>query len=94
MKAPLAIIFTAVTVAVVSTLAIMNNACKSGHHGWCAAKSAEERDIKLEPPAQYNHPYDGPVVERVIPVAEVRALCTLHQAGSHLYPLNQATHLG
>ena len=76
MKTPLAIIFTAVTLAVVSTLAIMNNACKSGHHGWCAAKSAEQRDIKLEPPAQYNDPYDGPVVERVIPVAEVRALCT------------------
>jgi hypothetical protein len=30
----------------------------------------------LEPPVQYNHPYDGPVVERVMPVAEVRALCT------------------
>jgi hypothetical protein len=31
---------------------------------------------ELEPPAQYNHPYHGPVVERVMPVAEVRTLCT------------------
>jgi hypothetical protein len=31
---------------------------------------------ELEPPAQYNHPYDGPIDERVMPVAEVRALCT------------------
>jgi hypothetical protein len=31
---------------------------------------------KLEPPAQYDHPYDGPVDERVMPVAEVHELCT------------------
>ena len=31
---------------------------------------------ELEPPSQYNHPYyDGPVEERVLPVAEVRVLC-------------------
>jgi hypothetical protein len=77
MKTPLAIILTAVVLVVVSTtLAIMNNACRSGRHGWCAPRSALRQDIKVEPPAQYNHPYDGPVVERVMPVAEVRALCT------------------
>jgi hypothetical protein len=76
MKTPLAIILIAVVLVVVSTLATMNNACKSGRHGWCAPRSALRQDIKLEPPAQYNHPYDGPVVERVMPVAEVRALCT------------------
>ena len=75
MKTPLAIILTAVVLVVVSTLATMNNACKSGRHGWCTARSALRQDIKLEPPAQYNHPYDGPVVELVMPVAEVRALC-------------------
>jgi hypothetical protein len=32
--------------------------------------------LELEPPGQYNHPYAGRVVERVMPVAEVRALCT------------------
>jgi len=31
---------------------------------------------ELEPPAKYNHPYAGPVDERVMAVAEVRALCT------------------
>jgi hypothetical protein len=30
----------------------------------------------LEPPARYNHPYDGPVVERVLPVNEVREICS------------------
>ncbi len=30
---------------------------------------------KLEPPAQYNHPYNGQVVEQVMPVAEVRTFC-------------------
>jgi len=31
---------------------------------------------KLEPPAQYDHPYGGPVDERVMPVTEVHELCT------------------
>jgi hypothetical protein len=30
---------------------------------------------ELEPPEQYDHPYDGPVDESVMPVSEVRALC-------------------
>jgi len=30
---------------------------------------------ELEPPAQYNHPYDGRVDERVMSVAEARTLC-------------------
>jgi hypothetical protein len=77
MKTPLAIILTAIVLVVVTTtLAIMNSACKSGLHGWCAPRSALRQDIKLAPPARYNHPYDGPVVERVMPVAEVRTLCT------------------
>ena len=29
----------------------------------------------LEPPAQYNHAYNGQVVERVVPEAEVRSVC-------------------
>jgi hypothetical protein len=31
---------------------------------------------ELEPPAKYNHPYHGPVDERVMPVVEVRARYT------------------
>lgn len=49
---------------------------KSCRHGWCAPMSAAPRDVKLEPPARYDHPYDGPVVERVMPVAKARELCT------------------
>jgi hypothetical protein len=29
----------------------------------------------LEPSAQYNHPYNGQVIERVMPEAEVRSVC-------------------
>jgi hypothetical protein len=29
----------------------------------------------LQPPARYNHSYDGPVVEYLMPLAEVRELC-------------------
>jgi len=32
-------------------------------------------EARLEPPARYNHPYSGQVVERVVPEAEVRSLC-------------------
>ena len=32
-------------------------------------------EAKLEPPEQYNHPYNGQVVERVMLVAEARTLC-------------------
>jgi hypothetical protein len=76
MRTPLAIILIAVVLVIVSPLAIMNNACKNGRHGWCAPMSAVPDDVKLEPPVQYNHPYVGRVVERVMPVAEARALCT------------------
>jgi len=30
---------------------------------------------ELEPPSRYDHPYDGLVDERVLPVTEVRVLC-------------------
>src|SRR5205085_2372767 len=35
----------------------------------------EKYAAKLEPPAQYNHPFNGQVVERVVPEAQVRSLC-------------------
>ena len=37
MKTPLLIALVAVVLGVGSTLAIMNNACKSSHHAWCAS---------------------------------------------------------
>ena len=39
MKTPLLIVLTAVVLGVGSTLAIMNNSCKSSHHAWCAPTS-------------------------------------------------------
>src|SRR5262249_45830530 len=30
---------------------------------------------ELEPPAQYDHQYDGPIDERVMPLSEVSKLC-------------------
>jgi hypothetical protein len=35
MKTPLVIVSVALALVAVSTLAIMNNACKSGQHEWC-----------------------------------------------------------
>ena len=35
---------------------------------------------ELEPPAQYNHPYAGPVDERVMSVSEARTLCNSSDA--------------
>jgi hypothetical protein len=46
MKTPLAIVLTAVVLVAVGTLAVMNNACKSGRHGWCAPMSALRHHIK------------------------------------------------
>jgi len=30
---------------------------------------------EFEPPARYDHPYDGPVVEQVLSLAQVREIC-------------------
>jgi Tfp pilus assembly protein PilV len=46
MKAPLIIVLVAVVLVVVSTLAVMNNACKSSQHGWCAPTSSLRHYIK------------------------------------------------
>jgi hypothetical protein len=35
MKTPMVIVLMALVLGVGSTLAFMNNACKSGQHGWC-----------------------------------------------------------
>ncbi len=41
MKAPLLIVLAVVVLG--GTLAVMNNACKSSHHAWCAPVS----DVRL-----------------------------------------------
>jgi hypothetical protein len=40
MQTPVLIVLTAIVLLAVSTLAIMNNACKSGQHEWCAPMSS------------------------------------------------------
>jgi hypothetical protein len=47
MKASLLFLLT-VTVLIVGTLAVMNNACKSGQHAWCAPMSTLRYHIKAE----------------------------------------------
>ena len=48
MKTPLVIVVTAVVLVAVSALAIMNNACKTGRHEWCAPVSTIRHHIKTE----------------------------------------------
>jgi len=43
MKTPLLIVLAVVVLGAGSTLAVMNNACKSSHHAWCAPVS----DVRL-----------------------------------------------
>jgi hypothetical protein len=47
MKSPLAIVLTAVVLLAVSTLAIMNNACKSSQHEWCAPSTIWHHKAQL-----------------------------------------------
>ena len=36
----------------------------------------------LEPPQEYIRPYHGPVIERVLPLAQTRALCRMRGVAS------------
>jgi hypothetical protein len=46
MQRPLLIVLTAVVLLAIGTLAIMNNACKSTQHEWCAPMSAIRHHMK------------------------------------------------
>ncbi|HMF03075.1 MAG TPA: hypothetical protein VKK06_24520 [Terriglobia bacterium] len=46
MKSPLVIVLVAIALVAVGTLAVMNNACKSSQHAWCAPMSAMRHHIK------------------------------------------------
>jgi hypothetical protein len=47
MKAPIWILLTAVVLVATGSLAIMNNACKSSHHTWCAPSSDIRHHAKI-----------------------------------------------
>jgi hypothetical protein len=46
MKSPLVIVLVAVVLVTVGTMAVMNKACKSSQHAWCAPMSAYSHHIK------------------------------------------------
>ena len=46
MKARLLIVMSVVVLVAGSGLAIMKNACKSSHHGWCAPVSDVRNHVK------------------------------------------------
>jgi hypothetical protein len=46
MKTSLSIVVAAVVLVVGSSLAIVNSACKSNHHSWCARMSDFRHHVK------------------------------------------------
>jgi hypothetical protein len=47
MKSPLVIVLVAVVLVTGGTLAVMNKACKSSQHAWCAPMSSMRHHIKI-----------------------------------------------
>jgi hypothetical protein len=46
MKSPLIFVLTLFVLAAVSALAVVNEACKSNQHGWCAPMSSLRHHTK------------------------------------------------
>jgi hypothetical protein len=51
MKTASVIVLIATVLVVGSTLSIMNRACKSGYHAWCAPMSTVRDHSRTQPPA-------------------------------------------
>jgi hypothetical protein len=51
MNSPILAAIIVVVLIVGSTLTVMNKACKSGYHAWCAPMSTVRRHVKGQPPA-------------------------------------------
>jgi hypothetical protein len=51
MNSPLIGVLILIVLVVGSTLSIMNKACKSGYHAWCAPISTVGHHVKTRPPA-------------------------------------------
>ena len=51
MNSSLLVVIIVIALAVGSTLSIMNRACKSGYHSWCAPMSTARHHIKTQPPS-------------------------------------------
>jgi choline-glycine betaine transporter len=51
MNSSLLVVLIVIVLVVGSTLTIMNKACKSGYHPWCAPMSTVRHHVKPQPPA-------------------------------------------
>jgi hypothetical protein len=52
MNSPLLVVIIVIVLVVGSTLSIMNKACKSGYHAWCAPIfTVHHHHVKTRPPA-------------------------------------------
>ena len=51
MNSPLLVVLIVIVLVVGSTLSIMNKACKSGSHAWCAPISTVHHHLKTRPRA-------------------------------------------
>ena len=51
MSSPLLVTLIVIVLVVGSTLSVMNKACKSGYHAWCAPMSTVRHHVKSQPPA-------------------------------------------
>jgi hypothetical protein len=50
MNSPLLVVIVAIVLIVGSTLTVMNKACKSGYHAWCAPISSVRHHVKIQHP--------------------------------------------
>jgi hypothetical protein len=48
MNSPLLVALIVIVLIVGSTLSIMNKACKSGYHAWCAPMSTMRHHVKTQ----------------------------------------------
>jgi hypothetical protein len=50
MNSPILAVVIVVVLIVGSTLSVMNKACKTGYHAWCAPMSTVRHHVKTPPP--------------------------------------------
>ena len=50
MNSSLLVVLIVTILIVGSTLSVMNKACKSGYHAWCAPMSTVRHHVKTPPP--------------------------------------------
>jgi hypothetical protein len=51
MNSPVTAVIIVIALVVGSTLSIMNKACKSGYHAWCAPMSTVRHHVRTQHPA-------------------------------------------